>query len=127
MDDAKCKTETACLPNGKLNSAPMKVPLIIRRDDLSGPQIIGLLNEHLRCMEAVSPPESRHVLDLDGLRKPEITFWSAWNGSDIAGCGAIKELDHQHAEIKSMRTATTWLRKGVASKMLQHIIEEAKS
>ncbi|MDB6148061.1 MAG: putative acetyltransferase [Spartobacteria bacterium] len=98
----------------------------IRVDDLSGPEIIELLREHLRCMECVSPPESRHALDLDGLRKPGITFWSIWNGSDLAGCGAIKELDGQHAEIKSMRTAYAYQRRGVAARMLRHLIAEAK-
>jgi putative acetyltransferase len=98
----------------------------IRQDDLSGSEIIELLYEHLRCMERVSPPESRHALNLDGLRKPDITFWSIWNGSDLSGCGALKELDKQHAEIKSMRTAYAYQRKGFASQMLRHIIAEAK-
>ena len=98
----------------------------IRVDDLRGPEIIALLQEHLRCMERVSPPESRHALNLDGLRKPEITFWTIWNGSDLAGCGALKQLDPHHGEIKSMRTATAHLRKGIASQMLRHIIDEAK-
>ena len=97
----------------------------IRIDDLKGPEIIALLREHLRCMEQVSPPESRHALNLDGLRKPEITFWTIWDGKDLAGCGALKELSKEHGEIKSMRTATKHLRKGVASKMLTHIIAEA--
>jgi len=98
----------------------------IRVDNLRNPEIIKLLEEHLRCMALVSPPESRHALSLDGLRKPGITFWSIWNGSDLAGCGALKELDRQHGEIKSMRTAYSYQRKGVASQMLRHIIEEAK-
>jgi putative acetyltransferase len=59
-------------------------------------------------------------------RQPEITFWSVWGGEELIGCGALKELDAQHAEIKSMRTASAHLRKGVASRLLQHIIEEAK-
>lgn len=67
-----------------------------------------------------------HALNLDALRKPEITFWSVWEGADLVGCGALKELDAQHAEIKSMRTASAHLRKGVASQVLQHIITEAK-
>lgn len=99
--------------------------MIIQRDSLTAPEIIALLQEHVRCMEAVSPPESRHVLDLEGLRKPEITFWSVWEGPELAGCGAIKELDEGHGEIKSMRTAERHLRKGVASQMLGHLIEEA--
>jgi putative acetyltransferase len=97
----------------------------IRLDDLTGPEIIELLREHMRCMERVSPPESRHALNLDGLRQPEIAFWTIWDGSALAGCGALKELNGQHGEIKSMRTASTHLRKGVASQMLRHIITEA--
>jgi putative acetyltransferase len=103
-----------------------RLELLIREDDLTGAEIIALLRVHLRCMALVSPPESRHALDLAGLRKPGITFWSAWNRSDLAGCGAIKQLEQQHGEIKSMRTSYAYLRKGVASQMLQHIINEAK-
>jgi len=98
----------------------------IRVDDLSGLEIIELLREHMSCMERVSPPESRHALNLDGLRKPEITFWTIWDDSALAGCGALKALDGQHGEIKSMRTASAYLRKGVASQMLRHIIDQAK-
>jgi putative acetyltransferase len=98
----------------------------IRVDDLTGSEIIKLLEEHLRCMALVSPPESRHALDLDGLRKPDITFWTIWNGSALAGCGALKKLDKQHGEIKSMRTAYAYQRKGVASEILRHIVHEAK-
>jgi putative acetyltransferase len=98
----------------------------IRVDNLHGPEIIALLQEHLRCMERVSPPESRHALNLDGLRKPGITFWTIWDGSTLAGCGALKELNSGHGEIKSMRTASTHLRKGVASQMLRHLTHEAK-
>jgi putative acetyltransferase len=97
----------------------------IRVDDLRGEKIIALLQEHLNCMAQVSPPESRHALDLDGLRKPDITFWTIWCGSDLAGCGALKELSKHHAEIKSMRTAYAYQRQGVAANMLQHILKEA--
>jgi len=98
----------------------------IRIDDLTGREIIELLEEHLRCMARVSPPESRHALNLDGLRKPDVTFWTIWNDSELAGCGALKELDGEHGEVKSMRTAYAYQRKGVASEMLRHIIDEAK-
>jgi putative acetyltransferase len=101
------------------------IPMFIRVDDLRGPEIAALLEEHLRNMAEVSPPESIHALDLERLRGSEITFWTAWQGSELLGCGALKELDSEHGEIKSMRTARTHLRKGVASRMLQHIIEEA--
>ena len=98
----------------------------IRKDDLSGAEISGLLQEHLRCMALVSPPQSRHALNLDGLRKPEITFWTMWDGSQLAGCGALQELDKEHGEVKSMRTAYAYQRQGVASRMVEHIIGEAK-
>ena len=98
----------------------------IRVDDLRGPEIIGLLEEHVARLRALSPPESCHVLNLDGLRRPEITFWSAWQGRELLGCGALKALDRAHGEIKSMRTVAAHLRKGVASALLRHILEEAK-
>ena len=98
----------------------------IRLDDLSSPGIAQLLHEHLQSMHLLSPPESVHALDLEGLRQPEITFWSAWRESELLGCGALKELDLRHGEIKSMRTATVHLRKGVAAGLLRHILEEAK-
>ena len=97
----------------------------IRRDDLKGPEIAALLREHLRSLALLSPPESMHALDLDALRKPDITFWSVWQGAELAGCGALKELDPQHGEIKSMRTCAPHLRKGVASALMRHILEEA--
>ena len=97
----------------------------IRMDDLSGPEIAGLLREHLQSMTLYSPPESIHALDLDALRQPEITFWSVWQGTELMGCSAIKELDAGHAEIKSMRTALAHLRKGVAAALMRHILEEA--
>ncbi|MGH6610009.1 MAG: GNAT family N-acetyltransferase [Burkholderiaceae bacterium] len=100
--------------------------LQIRVDDLQGVEIIGLLQEHLDSMRSISPPESCHALDLAGLRAPEITFWSVWDGFELAGCGALKELDTQHAEVKSMRTARSHLRKGVASQLLRHIMAEAR-
>ncbi|PKR84439.1 GNAT family N-acetyltransferase [Heyndrickxia camelliae] len=98
----------------------------IKLDDLTGSKIAGLINEHLQGMALNSPQESIHALNLEQLRKPEITFWSAWEGNDLLGCGALKELDPYHGEIKSMRTAKEHLRKGVAKKLLQHIVEEAK-
>ena len=93
---------------------------------MSGAAIIALLREHLRCMVTVSPPESCHALDVEGLKKPDVTFWSIWSGAELAGCGALKALDGEHAEIKSMRTAASFLRRGVASTMLAHLIEEAR-
>lgn len=98
----------------------------IKVDDLRGPEIAELLAEHLRLLAAVSPPGSMHALDLEKLRTPEITFWSAWDGKDLLGCGALKELTADHGEIKSMRTAQARVRRGVASKILETIITEAR-
>ena len=98
----------------------------IRADDLSGPEISHLVREHLRSVALHSPPESVHALGLEALRQPDITFWSVWQGSELLGCGALKELDPHHGEIKSMRTASRHLRKGVAARLMSHILEEAK-
>lgn len=97
----------------------------IRIDDLTGSQIHALLQEHLRDMAELSPPESIHALDLDGLRRPDIRFWTVWEKGQLLGCGALRELDSTHGEIKSMRTAEAHRRKGVATRMLGHILDEA--
>ncbi|MFD2656775.1 GNAT family N-acetyltransferase [Gracilibacillus thailandensis] len=94
--------------------------------DLSDWKVRGLITEHLEQMAKISPSESVHAFNLDGLKQPDVTFWSAWENDTLLGCGALKELDDQHGEIKSMRTATSHLRKGVAKRILQHIMEEAK-
>ena len=83
----------------------------IRVDDLNGPEILKLLQEHLDSVRLLSPPESVHALDIAALRRPDITFWTVWQESELLGCGALKELDAQHGEIKSMR-AVCRLRRG---------------
>ena len=98
----------------------------IRVDDLRGEKIIRLLEGHVAHLRTLSPPCSVHALDVQRLRKPEITFWSVWEGTELVGCGALKELDWTHGEIKSMRTVAAHLRKGIASKMVTHILDEAK-
>lgn len=98
----------------------------IKVDNLSGSEIAKFLEEHIKEMKSVSPPESKHALDLDGLKKPEITFWTVWNEERLIGCGAIKELDAEHAEIKSMRTTASCRGKGIASMLLQHILDESR-
>ncbi len=97
----------------------------IRTGGLDRPEVVQLLHEHLQSTALLFPPESDHTLDVDALRKPDITFWSVWEGSELMGCGAIKELDPQHGEIKSMRTASGHQRRGVATRLLHHILEEA--
>ncbi|GAB3159314.1 GNAT family N-acetyltransferase [Microbispora hainanensis] len=98
----------------------------IVEDDLSGPQIAEFLREHVREMRSITPLESKHALDLDGLRTPDVTFWSVMDGDTIVGCGAIKRLDPAHAELKSMRTSAARKRSGIASLLLEHIIAEAR-
>ncbi|MEX1033707.1 MAG: GNAT family N-acetyltransferase [Cellvibrionaceae bacterium] len=100
----------------------MKITL----DDLSGPEIAAFLGEHLKDMRAVSPPESKHALDLEGLKKPEITFWTVWVEDKLVGCGALKALDAAHAEIKSMRTSSLYRGRGIASDLLEYMLGEAK-
>ncbi|EOS57120.1 hypothetical protein C812_01440 [Paenibacillus barengoltzii G22] len=99
--------------------------ITITVDDLSGPEIIAFIGEHLANMTESSPPESIHALNVDGLKQPDVTFWSAWIDGELAGCGALKELNREHGEVKSMRTAIPHRGKGVAKQMLAHILEEA--
>ena len=96
-------------------------------DDLRGPEIAAFLEEHVAQMRSITPLESKHALDLDALRQPEITFWSVLDDDDtLIGCGAIKRLDDAHAELKSMRTKAERKRSGVASHLLDHILSEAR-
>jgi putative acetyltransferase len=95
-------------------------------DDLQHPAIHALLNEHLQNMYELSPPESVHALNLQKLRVPEITFWTAWENDLLLGCGALKELDRNHGEVKSMRTPLAHRRKGAGRAILAHIIAVAK-
>ena len=96
-------------------------------DDLSGPQIRSLLEEHCAGMRAASPQGTCHFLDFEGLKANNVTFWSVWQGDELAGCGALKHLDDGHGEIKSMRVAQTFLGKGAGHAMLNHIISQAKA
>lgn len=98
----------------------------IRIDDLTSPDVLELLRGHLAEMRSVTPrEESVHALDLDGLRRPEVTVWSVREHGRIAGCGALLRLDAGHGEIKSMRTAGTHRRRGVAALLLTHIEAES--
>ena len=99
----------------------------IRVDDLQGEAIKALLQLHLDAMHQHSPPESVHALDVDALRHPSITFWTAWANGELLGCGALKRLSPDHGELKSMRTADAHLRKGVARALLRHIESAARA
>ena len=96
-------------------------------DDLTRPAVHALLNEHLDNMRAISPPESVHALDLSKLRQPDISFWTIWDGGELLGCGALKDLGQGHGEVKSMRTPQKLRRRGAGRLILQHIINEARA
>ena len=97
----------------------------IRIGGLTNPAVIALLEEHHQDMLKHSPAESVHALDLSALSQPGVTFWSAWQNNELTGCGALKKLDENHGEIKSMRTCKNFLRKSIAKKILEHIIDHA--
>ncbi|MCR9075139.1 MAG: GNAT family N-acetyltransferase [bacterium] len=100
----------------------------IRTQDPATPDITALLNQHLEEMRSISPPESKHALDIDALRTPDITFWSVRDDDGaLMGCGALLRLDPTHAEIKSMRTDPAHRRMGVGAALLMHIIDHARS
>lgn len=98
----------------------------ITEGGLDDPDVLALLREHLQGMADHSPPESIHALDVEGLRAPDITFWTMRADNEVLGCIALKRLDERHGEIKSMRTASAHLRKGVAAALLEHLVAEAR-
>ena len=99
----------------------------IREDDLRGAAIAALLEEHLTDMHSITPPESVHAMDLEALRSdPSVTFFSLWEQDELLGCGALKQLDAGAGEIKSMRTTEAHRRRGVAARILEHIIGFAR-
>jgi len=100
--------------------------MLIREDDFRGAEIATLLEVHPSFAATHSPPGHDHAFDLDGLRAPDVTFWTAWEASDLLGCGALKELDPQHGEIKSMHTAAAHRGKGVGGFILKHIMDAAR-
>lgn len=102
------------------------IEMKIRLDNVTSSEIIALLQEHHSDMQLHSPEESVHALDISALQASDITVWSAWIGDELAGCGALKVLDNNGGEIKSMRTTLAHLRKGVAAKLLDRILDEAK-
>ena len=97
----------------------------VRAGDLDHPRVRELLHEHLAGMHANSPPGAVSALDLSGLQHPSIAFFTVWDGDELLGCGAIKHLDAETGEIKSMRTAARHLRRGVAALVLDHLVAVA--
>ena len=104
----------------------MTTRMQIAIEDPGAPDVRELLEEHLRDMRMHSPPESVHALEVGKLQHPDITFWTAREGALLLGCGALRQLDPAHGEIKSMRTPTALRRQGVGRALLAHIIEVAR-
>ena len=100
-------------------------PVRIVEGGLDDPRVVALLHTHLALARAETAPGSAHALDLSGLRSPDVTFWSAWDGDTLAGVGALKRLSADHGEVKSMHTAAALRGRGVGSAMLRHIIAHA--
>jgi putative acetyltransferase len=99
----------------------------IREGGLDHPAVAALLRLHLAAMHADSPPGSVHALDLSKLQRPDVRFWGVWEGDALLGCGAMRLLDSEHGEVKSMRTAPEALRRGVGARLVTHIIEVART
>ena len=100
---------------------------VVREDDLSGAATRELIARHLTGMHDTSPPESVHALDIDGLRHPSITFWSAWVGGELAGIGALKRIDGSRGELKSMRVDDRFRGSGIGRAILRHIVGVARA
>jgi putative acetyltransferase len=98
---------------------------VVKPGDFGDERVKALLTRHLEGMHANSPPGHVFALDWSGLQKPQISFYAVWEGEELLGVGALKELEPGIGEIKSMRTADAHLRRGVAATMLEHIIAEA--
>jgi putative acetyltransferase len=103
-----------------------QLELRFQEGDLDSADVVELLRFHFQQMQSTSPPEACHVLPLDGLKHPTVTFWSAREGGWLVGVGALKELAPDHGEVKSMRTAPEALGRGVGSVVLAHIVAEAR-
>lgn len=102
-------------------------PLLILRDDPRRAAASELLAFHLAEMARWSPPEQVHALPAEGLGAPDVTFYTAWRGDELAGCGALRELAPGHGELKSMRVAPAHLRSGVGEAILRHLLGEARA
>ena len=90
------------------------------------PEVNKLLISHFIELSSVSPVDRGHVLDIPGLKNPNIKFWSLWENDQLIGCGALKFLDKEHGELKSIRVADSFRRKGNGFKVINHLINEAK-
>ncbi len=98
----------------------------IKIGNIESIELRQLLEEHHEDMLKHSPKKSVHALDLSSFVSADITFWTLYINDELAGCAALKKLNEKHAELKSMRTSPHYLRKGVASTLLTHVLKMAK-
>lgn len=103
------------------------ISFTVRIDNLKSAAVQALIAEHLSRMHGASPPGTVHALAIEGLRRPDLTFWSVWQGDVLCGCGALKALDPDAGEVKSMRTRPAFLRQGVGQAVLDEIIQTASA
>ena len=89
-------------------------------------EVNDLLKKHFIELRSVSPAGSTHVLDIDGLKDPSIKFWSLWENNKLIGCGALKFLEKNQGEFKSIRVADEFRKKGIGERIINHLIDEAK-
>jgi putative acetyltransferase len=99
----------------------------IRQDDLTDQRTLDLIGLHLLGMHASSPPGTVFALEATALKASDVTVWTAWSDDAIAGIAALKQLSQRHGEVKSMRTHPAFVRRGVASALLEHLIQEARA
>ena len=95
-------------------------------NNFENPEVNDLLKKHFIELRSVSPAGSTHVLDIPGLKIPSIKFWSLWENDELVGCGALKFLDDNHGEFKSIRIADKFRKNGLGIKIIDHLINEAK-
>jgi len=105
----------------------MGLVMRIEIDTLSSREVVEFLQQHIEDMKSVSPPESKHALDLDALRQPNVTFWTVKDSEELVACAALLDLGDLHGEIKSMRTSVRYQQQGIASMLLIHLLNEART
>ena len=105
----------------------MNCNILIVRDDLARREVRELVTAHRQFGFLHSPPGSAHALDVESLLNPDVTFWTAWADSVLVGCGALKALSRDHGEIKTMHTVIGFRRRGIGARMLEHIMQEART
>jgi putative acetyltransferase len=104
-----------------------KLSLTFREDDLTGAEVRAMVARHLKGMEENSPPGTCYAFDVDALKQPGVTLWSAWDGAALVGMGGLKTIDRENGELKSMRVADRFLGKGAGRAILEHLVAEARA